>query len=45
MNDREWLWKEIQSRDPALAKLLTKVKQVFGKPESLNVRFNQQEKT
>lgn len=33
------MWAEIKSRDPDLAKLLTQVGKVFGKPEMVEVNF------
>jgi hypothetical protein len=36
---RAELWKEIQTRDPNLAKLLEAVKRTFGKPEKVLVQF------
>lgn len=41
MTDKRAQWEKIKSVDPKLAELLEKVKQTFGKPESVTVRFKQ----
>lgn len=38
-NDKKSMWAEIKKRDPALAQLIEDVRQNFGKPSKLTVKF------
>lgn len=39
--ERRKVWKEIQSRDPALADFLQKTKQLFGRYELVSVKWKE----